>query len=128
MKFRRMLAPALVALGMVTTTGVASASAAEPEGTRVTAVQAGQGALTAQFGCRYELLCTWHNGIYQEWYKCERIWLLDWTGGDGFVIDNQTPHTVTTFYNRDGWPVRTMVPEDNWIEINWDDIWSIQVC
>jgi hypothetical protein len=106
-----------------------SQNTVERDGVRVAIGAPGQTdvrSATADYECRYERLCTWHNGTYNEWWTCQRVWLSNW-GGAGWVVNNQTPGTVSTFYNQNG-SKNFSLTAGQYANLNWDPIWSFQVC
>jgi hypothetical protein len=87
-----------------------------------------------QFGrtyCLADHLCTFHsdsahNGYYNSYYSCQRVYLSDWVGS-GEVMNNQSTGTVTTFYGESGNVISTSKAFQD-VDISWDAIWSFQVC
>jgi hypothetical protein len=128
MRMKALLAGALAVLAVAF--GVSPASAVEPEQTgRATTVQdlIATPNMYIDVDCRYGYLCTWHGQVRQDFYRCQRIWLTNWTG-TGMFINQQTPGTVTTFYDRNGKVLSRSVAQ-HWIRsIDWNPIWSFQVC
>lgn len=121
---RSLLAGGLVAValagGLATASSAATASSPPPG--------------SKQFGrtyCLADHLCTFHQdsshtGYYNSYYYCERVYLSDWVGS-GEVMNNQSTGTVTTFYGQSGNVVSTSKAFQD-VGIDWDSIWSFQVC
>lgn len=101
-------------------------AAANPAPT-VPAVGTGSQANTAA-KCASGWLCTYHNGVARNYYHCTTVYLSNWTG-PGYIVNNQTPGTVSTFYRADGSTyIRDVAPDLADREVNWDPIWSFRVC
>jgi hypothetical protein len=132
---RSLFAGGLAALAIAG--GLATTSAAAPA-TVAPSVQAQQASSpppgSKQFGrtyCLADHLCTFHldsshTGYYDSYYYCQRVYLTDWVGS-GEVMNNQSTGTVTTFYGQSGNVVSTSKAFQQ-IDIDWDSIWSFQVC
>lgn len=132
---RSLFAGGLAALAIAG--GLATTSAAAPA-TAAPSVQAHPASSpppgSKQFGrtyCLADHLCTFHldsshTGYYDSYYYCQRVYLTDWVGS-GEVMNNQSPGTVTTFYGQSGNVVSTSKAFQQ-INIDWDSIWSFQVC
>ncbi|HJP73376.1 MAG TPA: hypothetical protein VJ914_03860 [Pseudonocardiaceae bacterium] len=67
-----------------------------------------------------------HTGYYTSYYYCQRIYLSDWVGS-GEIMNNQSTGTVTTFYGQSGNVISTSKAFQE-VGIDWDPVWSFQVC
>jgi hypothetical protein len=133
---RTLIAGGLVAIalagGLATTS--AAATTTPSASTVATVAASGPPAGSKQFGRTYCLaghLCTFHTdsahtGYYNSYYYCDRVYLSDWVGS-GEIMNNQSSGTVTTFYNEAGKVVTTSKAYQE-KGIDWDSIWSFQVC
>jgi hypothetical protein len=130
---RSLLVGGLVAIalaGGLATTSVAATNAPAAATATTSAPPPG----SRQFGRTYCLaghLCTFHqdsahNGYYDSYYYCQRVYLSDWVGS-GEVMNNQSTGTVTTFYGQSGNVVSTSKAFQD-VNLDWDPIWSFQVC
>ncbi|WP_330338237.1 hypothetical protein [Streptomyces sp. NBC_00557] len=146
----------LVAATALLAGSTVAATAAGPDGTRVTGVQqvadqvlaghpkplsvsagrvrydgltltkAPKLAARKDLDCAYGHLCMIVRGTKFDFYKCQTWTLSNWTG-DGPYTNNQTPGTVARFYNRDG-SVRWTSTAYDAGTATWDPIWSLRPC
>lgn len=122
---RSLLAGGLVALalagGLATSLAAATNASSPPPGAKP----------FGRIECLANHLCTFHldsshTGYYDSYYYCQRIYLTDWVGS-GEIMNNQSTGTVTTFYGQSGNVISTSKAYQE-VGIDWDLIWSFQVC
>ncbi|WP_395572111.1 hypothetical protein [Streptomyces sp. BK79] len=133
-----------------------AATAADPAGTRVTALQRAADEVLAgkpkplqvtadavkyegltvteaprtkaaqDLACDYGHLCMVVKGTKFDFYRCQTWNVHNWTG-DGPFTNNQTRGTVAKFYNQDG-SVRWTSTAYQAGTATWDPIWSLRPC
>ncbi|MEU0222886.1 hypothetical protein ABZ177_00795 [Streptomyces sp. NPDC006284] len=146
----------LVAASALVAGSTAAATAADPAGTRVTALQQAAEQVLADrpeplrvtadavkyegltvteaprtmgaqdLACDYGHLCMVVKGTKFDFYKCQTWNVTNWTG-DGPFTNNQTRGTVAKFFNRDG-SVRWTSTAYQAGTATWDPIWSLRPC
>ncbi len=133
---KSLIAGGLVAIalagGLATSSAAATSTAAAPTAPAHAASSPPPG--SRQFGrtyCLADHLCTFHldssnNGYYNSYYDCQRIYLTDWHGS-GEIMNNQSSGTVTTFYGESGNVLSTSKAYQE-VGMDWDPVWSFQVC
>ncbi|MFJ8540853.1 hypothetical protein ACIRFH_02345 [Streptomyces sp. NPDC093586] len=146
----------LLAVSALVAGSTTAATAADPAGTRVTALQKAADEVLADkpkplrvtadavtyegltvtkaaktkaaqdLACGYGHLCMVVKGTKFDFYKCQTWNLTNWSG-DGPFTNNQTPGTVAKFFNRDG-SVRWTSTAYQAGTATWDPIWSLRPC
>ncbi|GAA3953298.1 hypothetical protein GCM10022384_03500 [Streptomyces marokkonensis] len=146
----------LLAASALVAGSTVAATAADPAGTRVTALQQAAEEVLADkpkplhvtadavkyegltvteaprtkaardLACGYGHLCMIVNGTKFDFYKCQTWNVTNWTGNGPFT-NNQTPGTVAKFFNKDG-SVRWTSTAYQAGTATWDPIWSLRPC
>ncbi|MEJ1197111.1 MULTISPECIES: hypothetical protein [unclassified Streptomyces] len=146
----------VAASALVAGSTVAATAAADPAGTRVTALQQAADEVLADkptplrvsadavqyegltvteaprtkgaqdLACDYGHLCMVVKGTKFDFYKCQTWNVTNWTG-DGPFTNNQTRGTVAKFFNKDG-SVRWTSTAYQAGTATWDPIWSLRPC
>ncbi|WP_217144667.1 hypothetical protein [Streptomyces sp. AC627_RSS907] len=146
----------LLAASALVAGSTVAATAADPAGTRVTALQRAADEVLADkpkplsvtadvvtyegltvtkaprtkaaqdLACGYGHLCMVVKGTKFDFYKCQTWNVTNWTG-DGPFTNNQTPGTVAKFFNQDG-SVRWTSTAYQAGTATWDPIWSLRPC
>jgi hypothetical protein len=146
----------LLAASALVAGSTVAATAADPAGTRVTALQRAADEVLAgkpkplqvtadavkyegltvteaprtkgaqDLACDYGHLCMVVKGTKFDFYTCRTWNVTNWTG-DGPFTNNQTRGTVAKFFNQDG-SVRWTSTAYQAGTATWDPIWSLRPC